>query len=101
EPDVVLMVCNSQQAMLVGEAASAPRLMGAPTCAAIPMAYNEGRVGVSLGCITNRIRTGIKPSEMVVTVPREELAGFTEKLRRRAKANDEVAHAVTAMLKAK
>jgi len=65
------------------------------------MAYNEGRVGVSLGCITNRIRTGIKPSEMVVTVPREELAGFTEKLRRRAKANDEVAHAVTAMLKAK
>jgi len=56
---------------------------------------------VSLGCITNRIRTGIKPSEMVVTVPREELAGFTEKLRRRAKANDEVAHAVAAMLKAK
>ena len=101
EPDVVLMVCNPQQAMLVGEAASAPRLMGAPTCASIPMAYNEGRVGVSLGCITNRIRTGIKPSEMVVTVPREELAGFTEKLRRRAKANDEVAHAVTAMLKAK
>jgi len=36
-----------------------------------------------------------------VTVPREELAGFTEKLRRRAKANDEVAHAVAAMLKAR
>ena len=101
EPDVVLMVCNPQQAMLVGEAASTARLMGAPTCAAIPMAYNDHQVGISLGCVTNRIRTGIKPSEMVVTVPREELAGFTEKLRRRAKANDEVAHAVTAMLKAK
>src|SRR5207245_10582635 len=90
EPDVVLMVCNPQQAMLVGEAASAPRLMGAPTCAAIPMDYNDGRVGVRLGGITNTIRTGIKPSEMIVTVPRDERAGFTEKLRRRAKANVEV-----------
>jgi len=101
EPDVVLMVCNPQQAMLVGEAAGNARLMGAPTCAAIPMAYNDHQVGISLGCVTNRIRTGIKPSEMVVTVPREELAGFTEKLRRRAKANEEVAQAVTAMLKGK
>ncbi len=99
EPDVVLMVCNPQQAMLVGEAAGNARLMGAPTCAAIPMAYNDHQVGISLGCVTNRIRTGIKPSEMIVTVPREELAAFTERLRKRAKANNEVAVAVTAMLK--
>ncbi len=99
EPDVVLMVCNPEQAMLVGEAASTARLMGAPTCAAIPMAYNDHQVGISLGCVTNRIRTGIKPSEMVVTVPREELTSFVERLRKRVKANDQVARAVTAMLK--
>ena len=99
EPDVVLMVVNPEQAMLVGESAGDARLMGAPTCAAIPMSYNDHQVGVSLGCVTNRIRTGIKPTEMVVTVPRDQLAGFTERLRARAKANNEVSVAVTAMLK--
>ena len=99
EPDVVLMVVNPQQAMLVGEAAGNARLMTAPTCQAIPMAYNDHQVGISLGCVTNRIRTGIKPTEMVVTVPRELLGTFTEKLRQRAKSNNEVAVAVTAMLK--
>jgi uncharacterized protein (DUF169 family) len=63
------------------------------------MSYNDHQIGISLGCVTNRIRTGIKPTEMVVTVPREELPGFTQRLRQRAKSNDEVAVAVTAMLK--
>jgi uncharacterized protein (DUF169 family) len=99
EPDVVLMVCNPQQAMLVGEASKSTRLMGAPTCAAIPMAYNDHQIGVSLGCITNRIRTGIKPSELVVSIPKSELRDFTESLRKRVEANGEVAQAVTAMLK--
>jgi uncharacterized protein (DUF169 family) len=98
EPDVVLMVLKPEQAMLVGEAAKSPKLMGAPTCAAIPMAYNHHQICISLGCVTNRIRTGIKPSELVVTVPKSELPGFTEALRKRVKANKEVAQAVTAML---
>lgn len=101
EPDVVLMVCNPQQAMLVGEAAGkSAKLMGAPTCAAIPMSYNDHQIGISLGCITNRIRTGIKSSEMVVSIPRSELESFAENLRKRVKANNEVAQAVSAMLKA-
>jgi uncharacterized protein (DUF169 family) len=99
EPDVVLMVCNPQQAMLVGEASTSSRLMGAPTCATIPMSYNDHKIGISMGCVTNRIRTGIKPSELVVSIPRRELMGFTERLRKRVKANNEVAQAVTAMLK--
>jgi uncharacterized protein (DUF169 family) len=99
EPDVVLMVVNPQQAMLVGESAGNAKLMGAPTCQAIPMSYNDHQIGISLGCITNRIRTGIKPTEMVVTVPRDELPAFTERLRQRAQANNEVEVAVTAMLK--
>ncbi len=101
EPDVVIMVCNAQQAMLAGEAAGkSARLMGAPTCAAIPMSYNDHGIGISLGCVTNRIRTGMKATEMVVSVPRSELGSFTESLRKRVKANDEVAQAVSAMLRA-
>ena len=99
EPDVVLVVCNPEQAMIIGESTSSTKLMGAPTCQAIPFAYNEHRVGLSLGCVTNRIRTGIKPTEMVVTIPREKLSAFTEKLAMRAKANKEVGEVVTAMLK--
>jgi uncharacterized protein (DUF169 family) len=99
EPDVVLMVVNPGQAMLVGESAGNAKLMGAPTCQAIPMSYNDHQIGISLGCITNRIRTGIKPTEMVVTVPRDELPAFTKRLRQRAQANKEVEVAVTAMLK--
>ena len=99
EPDVVLIVCNPQQAMIMGESVSDAKLMGAPTCQAIPFAYNEHRVGMSLGCVTNRIRTGIKPTEMVVTIPRDHLLAFMEKLRIRVRANNEVAEAVTAMLK--
>lgn len=99
EPDVVLVVGNPAQVMLMGESVADPKMMGAPTCQAIPFAINEQRVGVSLGCVTNRIRTGIKPTEMVVTVPRAKLPTVMEKLRMRVKANNQVAEAVTAMLK--
>jgi uncharacterized protein (DUF169 family) len=98
EPDVVLIVCTPQQAMLIAEAAKSPKLMGAPTCGAIPIAYKEGQVGVSLGCVTNRIRTGLKTSELVVTIPKKELRTFAENLKLRVDANNKVAQAVTAML---
>src|SRR2546427_592436 len=40
---------HARRAMLVGEAASAPRSMGGPPGAAIPVASNGGRVGVTRG----------------------------------------------------
>jgi uncharacterized protein (DUF169 family) len=101
EPDVVLMVCNAEQAMLVGEAAGSYKTMGLPTCQGIPHAYNTNEVAVSLGCITNRVRTGMKPDEMVVTVPKKNLASFVQSLRARVAANNKVAQAVSAMLKQK
>jgi uncharacterized protein (DUF169 family) len=100
EPDVVLVVAEPNQAMLMGESSGSMNLMGAPTCQAIPFAYNDHKVAFSLGCVTNRIRTGIKPTQMVVTIPREELMGFTTNLRARVKANNEVAAAVGDMLRA-
>jgi uncharacterized protein (DUF169 family) len=99
EPDVVLVVCNPEQGMIMGESTTSAKLMGAPTCQAIPFAYNQQQIGISLGCVTNRIRTGIKPSDLVVTIPGGELQGFSTKLRARAKANKEVSKAVTEMLR--
>lgn len=98
EPDVILMVCNAQQCMLVAEAASPARLMGAPTCATIPMSLNSNEVGISLGCVTSRIRTGMKPTDLVVSVPKAKLIQFLEQLEKRVKANNDVADAVSADL---
>ena len=98
-PDVVLFVCNAEQAMLVSEAAnSTTRTMGKPTCAAIPYAFNDNGVAISLGCVTNRVRTGLKPGELVVTVPGSLLGSFVAKLNHVVQANNDVAQAVTAML---
>jgi uncharacterized protein (DUF169 family) len=72
--------------------------MGALTCATIPMSFKKGEVGISLGCVASRIRTGIKPSELVVSIPKGELLPLVERLRARVKANNEVAKAVTGML---
>ncbi|MGI0091175.1 MAG: DUF169 domain-containing protein [Nitrososphaerales archaeon] len=99
EPDVVLMICNTEQTMLVSEAAGSARTMGKPTCSSIPYAYNEDAIAISLGCITNRVRTGLKPGELVITVPRRQLDSFVAKLRQTVQSNNSVAQVVAAMLK--
>lgn len=98
EPDVVLFVCNAEQAMLVSEAAGPTKTMGKPTCAAIPYAYNNKGIAISLGCITNRVRTGLKPSELIVTMPGSLLISFVARLRQVVHTNDAVAQVVTSML---
>ncbi len=98
EPDVVLVVCNAEQAMLISEAAGTIRTMGKPTCSAIPYAYNEDGIAISFGCITNRVRTGLKSGELVATIPRKQLGSFVERLRQTVQSNNAVSQAVTAML---
>jgi uncharacterized protein (DUF169 family) len=100
EPDIVLLVCDAQQTMLVSEAAAGhSRTMGKPTCSAIPYAYNQNEVAISFGCVTNRVRTGLKSTELIVTVPVGLLDSFIGKLRQTVEANDRVSQAVAAMLK--
>lgn len=101
EPDVVLVVCNAKQAMLISEAAGPTRTMGKPTCAAIPYAYNENGVAISLGCITNRVRTGLKAGELVATIPGKQLDSFAAKLRQTTQSNRDVEQAVAAMLQSR
>jgi uncharacterized protein (DUF169 family) len=100
-PDVAILICNPEQAMLIAETSGSYKTMGLPTCSSIPLAMNSDEVAISFGCVTNRARTGIKPTELVVTIPKNKLEGFVSKLRSRVEANDKVKQAVIMMLQTK
>src|SRR5205085_6581224 len=86
EPDVVLVRGNARQVMLLEEAALAaglggsPQLMGRPTCAALPAAVQSGRGVASLGCIGNRVYTGLADDELYYALPGRHLAAVVAKL---------------------
>lgn len=68
-PDVVLFACKPAAAMLLNEAANragvasgAPAL-GRPTCMALPASLQHGAI-LSLGCIGNRVYTGLGEDEV-------------------------------------
>lgn len=85
-PDVVLFACKPTGAMLLNEAANiagvgsgAPAL-GRPTCMALPAALQHGSI-FSLGCIGNRVYTGLGEDEMYFVLrgkDLEALAGALE-----------------------
>ena len=84
-PDVVLFACKPRSAMLLNEAANragvasgAPAL-GRPTCMALPAALQLGAI-FSLGCIGNRVYTGLKEDEMYFVVRGKDLEAVAEAL---------------------
>jgi uncharacterized protein (DUF169 family) len=93
EPEVVLVCGNSRQMMLLTEAAQAAGvpsgsgLMGRPTCAAIPHAARAQACVASLGCIGNRVYTGLKDDEFYLVFPGARLAPIVEKLATLVNAN--------------
>ena len=55
DPEVVLLFANSQQGLVLSEAAGrvdkgVPPAMGRPACAVIPQVINHGYAAMSLGC---------------------------------------------------
>ena len=95
-PDVVLVRGRARQIMLVAEAARAVGLegdrtaMGRPACAMIP-AVLEGPGGVtSLGCIGNRVYTGMGDDELYFTIPGGQVALVVERLEAVVHANREL-----------
>jgi uncharacterized protein (DUF169 family) len=86
EPDVVLVRGDARQMMLLTEAAGAAGvgvqspLMGRPTCAAIPEVLRTAHSAGSLGCIGNRVYTGLTDSEFYVALPGKALNAVIEKL---------------------
>jgi uncharacterized protein (DUF169 family) len=73
-PSVVMFACKPSAAMLLNEAAmragsggSMP-LLGRPTCMSLPASLEKGTVS-SLGCIGNRVYTGLTDDDLYVAVP--------------------------------
>ncbi len=84
-PDVVLFACKPAAAMLLQEAANragvgtgAPAL-GRPTCMALPASLQHGTI-TSLGCIGNRVYTGLSEEEMYVVVRGKDLSAIADAL---------------------
>ena len=85
DPDVVLFALRPSAAMLLQEAAGragvgvgAPSL-GRPTCMALPASLQFGAIA-SLGCIGNRIYTGLDEDEMYVVLRGKDLPAVAEAL---------------------
>ena len=96
DPDVVLVRGTARQIMLVAEAARAAGIghdgaaMGRPACAMIPEAMNTARGNTSLGCIGNRVYTGLGDAELYFTIPGARLADLIGKLETIVHANREL-----------
>ncbi|MGH9680286.1 MAG: DUF169 domain-containing protein [Candidatus Acidiferrales bacterium] len=84
-PSVVLFTCKASAAMLLNEASiragasgSLP-LLGRPSCMALPAALAHG-TATSLGCIGNRVYTGLGLDEMYVVVPGAKVEAVADQL---------------------
>jgi uncharacterized protein (DUF169 family) len=84
-PDVVLFACKPRSAMLLNEAANragvasgAPAL-GRPTCMALPASLQHGAI-FSLGCIGNRVYTGLGEDQMYFVVRGKDLEAIADAL---------------------
>jgi uncharacterized protein (DUF169 family) len=84
-PDVVLFACKPSAAMLLNEAigragvASGAPALGRPTCMALPASMQHGAI-LSLGCIGNRVYTGLGDDEMYIVVRGKDLAAVADAL---------------------
>ena len=96
EPDVILVRGSVKQLMVLVEAVQATgvpnttSVMGRPTCAAIPEAIQSGGAITSLGCIGNRVYTGLGDDEAYMAIPGPHLYEICEKLGALVEANNKL-----------
>jgi uncharacterized protein (DUF169 family) len=85
EPDAVLFACKPSGAMLLNEAAgragigSGAPALGRPVCMALPASLQAGSI-LSLGCMGNRVYTGLGEDEMYFVVRGADLAALIDAL---------------------
>jgi uncharacterized protein (DUF169 family) len=85
ETDVVLFACKPSAAMLLNEAAgragvgSGIPALGRPTCMALPATMAHGSI-LSLGCMGNRVYTGLGEDEMYLVLRGKDLAAVADAL---------------------
>jgi uncharacterized protein (DUF169 family) len=95
-PDLVVFRGNVKQIMLLTEAAMAAgvfdsgTVMGRPACAMLPHAIGASSGVGSVGCIGNRVYTGLGDNEMYLTVPGQAVTGVLSALDATLHANIEL-----------
>ena len=94
-PDAILFAGTPAKLMLLHEAATRAAkqvlpLLGRPTCMAIPAALSGG-VASSLGCIGNRVYTGIADDQFYTVVSGTDLAEIVRELETIVSANAQLA----------
>lgn len=94
-PDAILVAGTPAKLMLLHEAATRAAkqllpLLGRPTCMAIPAALSGG-VASSLGCIGNRIYTGIADDQFYTVVAETDLNAIVRELDTIVSANAQLA----------
>jgi uncharacterized protein (DUF169 family) len=95
-PDVVIAsgrpgaLMRLQEAVARAGAASALPLLGRPTCMALPAAIAHGGV-MSVGCIGNRVYTGLGDDELYLMIPGQRIADVAAQARVIASANETLA----------
>jgi uncharacterized protein (DUF169 family) len=96
DPDVVLVVGRPGRLMVLNEAATRAGvparlpLLGRPTCMALPVALG-GSAAMSLGCIGNRVYTGLEEDELYVALPGREVPRVVAELATITAANTALA----------
>jgi uncharacterized protein (DUF169 family) len=84
-PDVVLFACQPGFAMLLNEAANragvagAAPALGRPTCMALPASLQHGAI-FSLGCVGNRVYTGLGDDQIYFVVRGQDLEAIADAL---------------------
>lgn len=73
DPDVVLLRLTARQAMELGDAVSM-HLSGKPQCQILPIAIDQGKVALSMGCALSRARTGMGDDELTCAIPPGQLS---------------------------
>jgi uncharacterized protein (DUF169 family) len=92
DPDVVIIAGQPGRMMLLQEAAARAQqqtapMLGRPTCMAIPAALSSAAVVSSLGCVGNRVYTGIGDDQYYVVVSASALELILAELRTIVAAN--------------
>ncbi len=79
DPDVVLLRLSPRQAMELGDAVSL-NLSGKPQCQIIPIAIDQDKVALSMGCALSRARTGMGDDELTCAIPPGQLSEIVANL---------------------
>jgi len=90
-PDIVFIRLNGKQAMMLHDACPDLQFEGKPQCHVIPIAKDQGKIALSVGCMLSRVRTGMSNNEMTCAIPAARLDEVITALRTASAADRQVA----------